>query len=319
MTARSLGVVMLFAAALLCTACTDAESTAPARQAHSDLVVGTQPPIAAVPHLDSIANLTLPIDVYRFSAAQTKMIGSASVLLVNECVRRFGFPPLLTDTYGPGASSLTRRYGVTESEIAEQYGYHVAPQENISTPKDSTGQRFTRAEMLVLSGSDSGIAAAPGDPAPSGAVHSGMPIPPGGCYAEARKKISADDPADTNLASEIARAGFDQAQADTRVTAVFAQWSACMRERGYTAADPLAIAATADLSLPTPRSAEIQTAVADVACKREHNVVGVWFTVESAYQNALIQRHLEKLTVTRRQLDAEVRNAAAVLGLPVPR
>lgn len=59
---------------------------------------------------------------------------------------------------------------------------------------------------------------------------------------------------------------------------------------------------------------EIAVAEADVACKQEVNLVGIWFAVESAYQRRTIQQNAEDLEPHRLVLEAEVANAAAVLN-----
>lgn len=61
-------------------------------------------------------------------------------------------------------------------------------------------------------------------------------------------------------------------------------------------------------------AAEIATATADVACKKQANVVGVWFAVESAYQKRLVAKDRDVLRRLRRFNLALVRRAAQVAG-----
>jgi hypothetical protein len=68
-------------------------------------------------------------------------------------------------------------------------------------------------------------------------------------------------------------------------------------------------------SRPTPD--EVAPAVVDVACKRRLGLVGVWYAVEVAHQEVLVQQNAAELERGRRSVETAVR-AAAVLGVPAP-
>jgi len=77
---------------------------------------------------------------------------------------------------------------------------------------------------------------------------------------------------------------------DSRVLAVGAQWSACMRKAGFFYTNPWD--ANNDprwthTNQPTDR--EIATARADVACRTETGLVDTWYAVLTAHQNQLIE------------------------------
>jgi hypothetical protein len=55
---------------------------------------------------------------------------------------------------------------------------------------------------------------------------------------------------------------------------------------------------------------ELGTAVADVRCKREADVVNVWAGVETAYQKLAIAQNRAALTAVRRAVDTRLKNAA---------
>ncbi|TVL88009.1 hypothetical protein CD790_32180 [Streptomyces sp. SAJ15] len=63
------------------------------------------------------------------------------------------------------------------------------------------------------------------------------------------------------------------------------------------------------LNTAKPGQLEIRTAVADVECKRQTNVIGVWVAVETAYQKVAIRVGGEKLRQVRQSLLVELRNA----------
>nr|BFE72341.1 hypothetical protein GCM10020092_056420 [Actinoplanes digitatis] len=113
--------------------------------------------------------------------------------------------------------------------------------------------------------------------------------------------------------------GFAQAETDDRVTAVVGTWSACMKQQGYAFKTPFDAAASAKIDTPAPSTVEIKTAVADVTCKRKTNLVGVFYGVERAYQNAAIQRNIEQLNRLKAEIEQVVKAAAGALGVPVPR
>lgn len=70
-----------------------------------------------------------------------------------------------------------------------------------------------------------------------------------------------------------------------------------------------------DQAWPEPvTDEEIAVAIADVECKQETNVLGVWMAVEAAYQVSAIRQHENELDALRIELSAEVANATQVLG-----
>jgi hypothetical protein len=58
--------------------------------------------------------------------------------------------------------------------------------------------------------------------------------------------------------------------------------------------------------------AEIATAKADVACKQQTNLVGIWFTVESAHQRTLIIQNTTALNLAAEAIHTELAAARAV-------
>jgi hypothetical protein len=86
-----------------------------------------------------------------------------------------------------------------------------------------------------------------------------------------------------------------------------------MAGRGHLLGDPAhAAEAVASLNDPVPSADEIAQAEADVACKVATNLVGVWFAVESRYQNIAIAANASRLRTVRSERDAE---ASRITGL----
>ncbi|MEV7028097.1 hypothetical protein AB0O00_39010, partial [Kitasatospora sp. NPDC093558] len=155
-----------------------------------------------------------------------------------------------------------------------------------------------------------------GKPAPgSAAEFQGKGLPPGGCIGAAQKELTSHGGTgrDADVAVGVNYEGFERSTADPRVKAVFQDWSHCMGERGYTYATPGdALKDSRWPATTTPSAEEIATATADVECKARTNVVGVWFTVETAYENELIRQHLSELTAVKADNDAMLRYARSV-------
>jgi hypothetical protein len=65
-----------------------------------------------------------------------------------------------------------------------------------------------------------------------------------------------------------------------------------------------------------PNKAEIATAVADVTCKTQTNLLNTWLAVEAAYQQALIGRDLAALSQLQTSFAPMLRRANAALAAP---
>ncbi|MFJ5829700.1 hypothetical protein [Streptomyces sp. NPDC093089] len=96
---------------------------------------------------------------------------------------------------------------------------------------------------------------------------------------------------------------------------MFTKWSAYMKEKGYSYATPVAVLEdSAIFESPTAGSREINMAVADVQCKKKHNVVGVWSSVEMAYQNVAIEQNAEELSEIKENLRHQIPTANSVMA-----
>lgn len=259
--------------------------------------------------------LHLPIEAYllppRLSVTYDRIRGT----LIHDCMRDHGHPYPAPPRSGSDQRAVDaytvmyRRYGVTDPAAVRTWGYRRPRPAAGAPPAAATGVRlsdFTPAAQRVLLGRDPET----GKPVRS---QDGRTVPAGGCVGAANHELGdeATSPQGPQtgpgeLVAAIKHDSFEASRTDPRVSAVFAAWSACMKSQGYRLSDPM----HASDRLPKPADGrpgrtEIAQATADVTCKARTNLVGVWFAVESGYQNAAIREHGAALARVRTQLDDE--------------
>ena len=281
---------------------------------HPSALPSGAPTLAAV----DIARLHLPIEAYMLTPTLSVQRDRVASVIVSRCMRGYGF------SYPAGAYSadddnarnaytvLFRRYGVTDAQSVRVWGYHVPRSDPAARVPDAAKPTLSDAELGVLSGTDPRSGA-------SVTVYAERPVPVGGCMSRPGQIIPYGDDLQGpgtgtgEIVTTIKSDSFAEALADPRVTSVITAWSACMRSHGYSLDSPLAAAAdlpSMDDAEPSPT--EIARAEADVACKADTNLVGIWFAVESDYENAAIHSNLTALNLLKPMRDAE---AAAIARL----
>ncbi|MEU0333865.1 hypothetical protein [Streptomyces sp. NPDC006193] len=272
------------------------------------------PALGAVPRTVGVAHLRLPVERYMLTPRQALDFDRASDAAVRACMRRLSmpYPPAVRLPAGSAAERealdaytvLYRRYGLTDAVEARTWGYHaptrVAAGSGAAGP--SQPKPPSRASRGVLTGTDTS-----GAPLTS---YRGRPVPQGGCLGEAERLLGAAGPQGPGtdpegIVTRIKADGFERSMADPRVRKVFSAWSACLRARGFTMSTPMDEVPSANSARPS--RPEIAQARADVACKARTNLVGVWFAVESAYQEAAIARHGAELGKVAKDRDLTVR------------
>ncbi|WP_188189121.1 hypothetical protein [Nonomuraea sp. SYSU D8015] len=226
-------------------------------------------------------------------------------LLLASCMQRFGFrwnaPEPQPSTFIP---RLYRRFLYTPPDQAAEYGYH-RPDHLKDEPANDNGQgaKPSPDQQLVLSGRGASSLR-------------GTPIPEGGCYGEADRKLATGAPhAPDDVIARLHLESTRRAEADSRFKAVTTRWSACMRGQGYDYRSPSH--ANDDprwWSGKTATPDEIEVSLADVRCKQQVNYLGVAAAVTAAYQQRLIEDNAEVVRAYRKALDVQVRNAARVLS-----
>jgi hypothetical protein len=309
MTMRRDISALAVAAVLLAAAVTGCTSAADGRPGAVRPKPAAAPlPVTATPTPSRPSDIVLPIGRYLFTDAQTSELVAAHSELVAACMKRYGFGYRVPTASPHGQLPPNEsRYGVMTPEQA-RYGYHfmaveIARQQAGAAPAQKP-PAVTPAMAAVLSGR-------------SGGSVNGRRVPSGGCNAEATTRLGGKNGryGDPDIAESIQADSFTRSQSDARVLKVFAAWSSCMRTRGYDYQDPNAAVDDPRWSASRePTRAEVATAQADVACKRRTNLVGVWSSVESAYQGAAIEANAEALSAAKATMQQELRTAAALLG-----
>jgi hypothetical protein len=203
---------------------------------------------------------------------------------------RFGFTYAIPSTtsamqYDSDATNMSRRYGISDEQIASRWGYEV-PGANAVLNQTNDAQSLSDAEYEVLYGhaKTSNTAAVPSLP-------NGEAIPTGGCKGEANALFLQHTPAAAaDIAGQLDTQSFYESQSSGQVVAAVAAWSMCMAADGYHFKTPFdATTAYAGSTSPSPQ--EIKTALTDIGCKNKTHLVNTWDSVESAIQNQLIERN----------------------------
>lgn len=264
------------------------------------------------PTVTSTTRLHLPIEAYMLTPTESVRRDWVESVAVSACMRRFGFRvpagvmPGHGGNDGRSYSVMYRRYGVTDADSVRVWGYHLpGPAANGAGAGATRKQHLPTAERAVLTGTD-----------PKGKAitrYAGRPVPSNGCLGEGDAVVGATGSGvqgpgtgPGGIVAKLKRDSFSRSQIDHRVRAVFTQWAQCMTGRGYQVTDPMhAVKSVTSLSDPSPSREEISQAEVDVACKTRVNLVGVWFAVESQFQNVAIARNRRALSKIRARRDAE--------------
>jgi hypothetical protein len=268
----------------------------------SDATSEGEPRVEHYLAITDLKQFTLPLDAYAPTLTELVTIGNAENLLLQQCMRRFGLdigtPPALQRS---PFEKNELRYGLTSDERARTVGY-----------RNPENQAQSQLPVPDLSPEAMAVAGGTGQ-----GSYNGLEVPPGGCRGEARHKLAAGtDPAhDGELVGRLDNEAGQQAERDSRVRAAFATWSACMKRSGYDYADPWR--ANDDPAFGEAQAItaqELATATADVRCKKEANLVNIWASVETAYQNRVIAANEPRLQEEKAAWTARLRNAATVAG-----
>ncbi|GAA1583143.1 hypothetical protein [Actinoplanes couchii] len=278
---------MLTAAMLLTAGC----------DAGTESASGSEPAVQPTTVVD-VRTLTLPLDPYRPDRKQERQLEYGRMLLALKCLRQYGFDVSAPPIAKPFALAVNeRRYGVTSEAEVAVYGYRP-PFEDGERPEEP---EMSKAALSVLTGKDVQIA----------------DVPEGGCRGQANRELSDGldpDAVDWDLAQMLSAKSLKQSEADSRVQAVFGKWSECMKRSGYSYKNPDAVDDDPVMNSGSLTEQEIKTAVADVKCKKEVDLIDTWVAVDVAYQNQFLEKNEEGLAALKAQLDTRLRVAAAVVS-----
>ncbi|KOT47715.1 MULTISPECIES: hypothetical protein [Streptomyces] len=265
------------------------------------------------PVLLKSVDLHLPVESYLFSDAETEELSKARFALHKKCLQRFGLNyeiPPAGPSVGP-RSFMDRRYGVTDKAEAEADGYHLGDRDPRKHPAHPPRLSGDQQKALMGRSQEEASTAADGG---SALRVNGVAVPPGGCSAEAAKELAGSaklGPGD--LPRQVNFDSFASSKSDSRVRKAFEAWSGCMKRHGYSYPDPLGAVNDPRFQGASSTQQERSTATADVACKKQVNLVGIWFTVETSLQKEMIARRQADFAAALKAKDKQLARVKAVL------
>ena len=316
--------IVLAAAATLVTGCSAATTgsshtaqnpkTGPIAQESSTVDKAHWP--SSTPRNGLAKGLSLPLEDYMQTYQDTVALDNGARDLQKKCMADYG----LTITLPPAGSTpppndndanIERRYGITDRDTAEKYGYGL-PEYLVGNRQGAKLPKMTAEETEVFSGHtslnprDRNRAAAP-------ATFKGKKIHKNGCAGWADSQVEGLD-ADFSLASELNGQSLTQSLKEPAVQDVIEAWSTCMSGKGYTVETPY----DADKVVPhidgAPSQDEIDVALADIDCKKATDLVKVWNDTETAIQKQQIVDHRSELTKPKERNASAVAAAKKVLA-----
>ncbi|MFF4158326.1 hypothetical protein [Streptomyces sp. NPDC001678] len=262
------------------------------------------------PELLPSVDLHLPIETYLFSDEDSEKMARAGAALRKKCLRRFGLDYEINPP-GPPTGPRTlmeRRYGVTDKTEAAANGYHLGDRDPRTHPAHQP--KLSAEQQQVLTGR-SQENAGEGD---STLRVNGVTVPPGGCYDEAKKElVGSGKLGSSDVAQQANFQTFTASRSVPQVKQAFEAWSSCMKGKGYSYPDPLAAISDGRFQGNSPTQPERQVATADVACKQQVNLIGIWFTVETSLQKELIARQRADFAAALTAKNEQLTKAASVL------
>ncbi|MFJ4091241.1 hypothetical protein ACIPYS_06615 [Kitasatospora sp. NPDC089913] len=257
-------------------------------------------------------DIVLPLTPYLPTTAQINAETKAFNLRVRSCMATFGLdwrvPP--GDAVDPStAPSESRRYGVIDAAEVERLGYHApGPVTEEKRPGDEGGPGGnvdTKVLNLVFLGKGE-------------SSYGGRSIPAGGCAGEANRLLnrgggpsSADD---QRFTERLIIDSFERSKQEKPVVEAMAAWSACMKKSGYDYQDIWKANEDPRWTAAEPTPQEFQVARADVGCKQEANLPGIWFAVETVFEQKALEANAPALKAAQDRHSARIRTAADIVA-----
>lgn len=270
---------------------------------------GGPAPVAAVPAPPGQHQLSaLPITHYERTTAQQAVLTRAEATLVHSCMLHRGLDYVLP-TVGLASTGDNPSGDLPNSDpsLAAAQGYR----DRTAVAAQLAAQRQPRTSAplspqitMALFGTNT-----PGHSATSD-----------GCLEQARHTIAGASAADSDevfgnaqLITDIRLNSYFAALSNKRVKDAFGAWSACMNARGFDYPNPVAAVDDPRWNALRPATTlEIRTATADVACKYQDNVDGVFHTAQVAQEDAAIAANLSALQEITAVLNHALTRAARI-------
>ncbi|MFE6055271.1 hypothetical protein ACFQ6N_31360 [Kitasatospora sp. NPDC056446] len=231
------------------------------------------------------------MEAYLPSDEESRRDTDALSVLMTECMRKSGHtlpPPVDLPRLGP--KTLTDwRYGIHDAALSARRGYHPDAEEQAAYG--------AAMEKAAVSGGSGEYTRAENE-----------------CGIQSRQRLSGSDKPAGELARSLGNDAFLRAKREPEVVAAFAAWSACMKEGGYSYREPFDANDDPRFGAQEVSRAEIDTAMADLACRSRTSVARIWFDAEARLQRTVFDQQAPALKAEREEWDAALRKAAEVLG-----
>ncbi|MFD0528988.1 hypothetical protein ACFQ1I_21960 [Kitasatospora arboriphila] len=231
-------------------------------------------------------------------------------MLRKACMQRFGLDYAISPADPPTGprTFMDRRYGLTDPAEAAANGYHLGDRDPRTHPVRPP--QFSAEQQQVLTGHLPGKTGAD----ETNLQVNGVPVPPGGCYDEAKRGLAGSgDLGPSSVAQQANFQTFKASMSVAQVTQAFEAWSGCMRNRGYSYPNPMDAIGDRRFLGDSPTPLELQVAAADVICKQQVHLIDTWFAVEASLQKELIARQQAEFTAVLAAKTEELAKADAVL------
>lgn len=261
-----------------------------------------EPTLGEIPVVRDARDIVLPFDSYLSGIREWNVPDRAINILGRDCMRRFGLDWPVVESTPPNSDALVyrRRYGLFDPDHAATYGYNAAGSSH-GAWQPIKDRDPTSEEAAVWAGL--GLRAV-----------GGQNVPEGGCAGEAIRTLEVGKPAPEINPEQLAFESKARAEQDSRVVSAIAAWSDCMEGRGFPYDTPSEANNDPRWSGGAATPSEIETASADVACKKEVNLIAIWLAVETAYQSRLIEENFIQLEELKRYQESVAANAARVVA-----
>lgn len=252
-----------------------------------------EPTIGPVTAITKPAQVTRPIDHYLPNSDTVLRLMHAETRLLTACYRRHGATGKETVRGDAAAfvamrikrrATFSRLWGFFDPATASKYGYGPP-----------AGHKITLSENPPPGLTPDVVSACTGQ------------------TGEVTKKLPFHEHWASFLGlSILPDGGPPLAASDSRFLRAQTSWSECMQDKGFH------YQTVVDASVAFPRKAgvpasarEIATAIADVACKRQTNLVGIAVAVQSAYDQQYIEKHRSALDNFTTTVDRYLRTQGA--------
>lgn len=247
---------------------------------------------------EELRSVSLPFESYDLGLKQIYMIRSAEDVLMKGCLARHGIDwNLIKQPSGIMSSLNRRRYGVIETEVAQEYGYHVVPDPEVAAASRADLARkksMTSKELAVAYGVD-GV---------------------GGCWKEGHETVQGvSGESSYVLYNQLTLKIFNESQKSVLVKNSTKRWSRCMQRFGYQYRNPLeAIGDKRWAQSNSPGHDEVNVALADVKCKSEVGLVGAWQKEERRLQERAIGENAAYFKQLKSAMEKNIRTARRILA-----